>query len=204
MSEEHNHEATGREAVRLHFVQRLAGSGLKPAKGLTEAQHAEAQKKLVEFLSYLSVPSLVTLADQVLTVAGGKGRDSWPSELVIRQMAEGLEKRPVIMAPIVTSWLASIEGPKAEAGGYLAQLFRHLRTHPRPVMSYDLTQIRQQAADDRRREAVIQSRAEAGLTSEDDLRWRADLAEDLRQAREIIDRAARARAEKLQTQGAAA
>ena len=195
-------EITGRDAVRLHFVQRLAGAGLRLAKDVTDAKHADTMRRLVEFLAYLSVPSLEALADQVMQSATGKSRDVWPSELVIRQMAEALERRPFEQAPIVTSWLASIEGPKAEAGGYLVQLFRHLRAHRRPILPYDLTTIRAQAGDDARRAAVIRDREKDGVAGEDDRRWLAEMADDRAQAQAIVDRGTAARAEKMKGEAA--
>lgn len=195
-------QITGKDAVRLHFVQRLAGSGLKLAREVTEAKHAETMRRLVDFLAYLSVPSLEALADQVLQAATGKNRDTWPSELLIRQMAEALEPRPFDMAPIVTSWIASIEGPKAEAGGYLVQLFRHLRSHKRPILPYDLTVIRRQGQEDDRRAAVIRDRIKDGVASEDDRRWLASLADDLARAQAIVDQGRAARAAKMNGEAA--
>lgn len=191
----------GRETVRQRFIARLATSGLKPHGKLTEAQQAEVGKRLVKFLAYLSVPSLDTLADQVLSVAGGKGRDAWPSELVVRQMAEALERRPFEQAPIVADWLSSVEGDRAEAGGYLVQLYRHLRDNPRPPLPYDMTLIKQRAAEDRRREALILEREH--LAVEADRVWRMEMAEDLRRAQEIVDRGRARRAQKQQAADAA-
>lgn len=208
MSEgETTHDTAGRDVVRSLFVDRLETSGLQRGKGqggklLTEEQHAAMLKRLVGFLSYLSPASLEALAEEVLDSATGPKRNLWPSELVIRQIAEAKEKRPREMHPIVTSWLASIEGPKAEAGGYLVQLFRHLRKHPRPVLAYDLTQIRREAESDRRRLSLVRERVELGLAGSEDQAWLAEFVEDESVAQGIIDKARVHRAKKTEEEQA--
>lgn len=196
--EEGAEDAAGRAAVRQHLLHRLDVAGLRRGKGLTEADHAEMCRHLVEHLAYLSVPSLVTLADQVLADARGPKRDQWPPEVTIRQMAEALERRPVTDRPIVRSWLASVEGPRAEAGGYLVALFRALRKLGRPIMVYDLRAVQAEAVEDHRRRAMIAERRRAGDDRAEDRAWLSAWVEDERVAREIVDRGNRARAAKGQ------
>lgn len=182
------HDTTGRDTVRELVLQRLSSSGLQRGKGLTEAEHEALLKRLAEYLSYLSRPSLEALADQILEAAAGPKRNLWPSELMIRQMAEALERRPFEEKPIVRSWLASIEGPRAEAAGYLVQLYRHLRQHQRPVLPYDLRQVQGQAVDDRRRRQLIEERIRYEQASDEERRWLVDFIGDEAAAREIVDR----------------
>ncbi|VDC31400.1 hypothetical protein [Pseudogemmobacter humi] len=191
-------EDAGREAVRRLFVDRLAHSGLTLPKAMKPAAHEAVMKRLVDHLAYLSPQSLAVLADQVLSAAGGKDRNLWPSELMIRQMAEALERRPFEMALIVTSWLASIEGPQAEAGGYLVQMYRHLRSHPRPLLPYDRTTIRQQAVDDAQKIARIREKERDGVVPEIDRAWMAEMVEDQRRARAIVEAGAQARRRKAE------
>ncbi|RRH70021.1 hypothetical protein [Falsigemmobacter faecalis] len=182
------HDTTGREAVRELVLRPLAASGLQRTKGLTEAEHEAVLKRLADYLSYLSRPSLEALADQILASAGGPKRNQWPSELLVRQMAEALERRPFSEKPIVRSWLASVEGPRAEVAGYLVQLYRHLRQHQRPVLPYDLRQVQQQATDDRRRRRMIEERLRVEQASDEERRWLTSLIEDEALAREIVAR----------------
>lgn len=191
---------SNRERARALFVDRLSSSGVRPYGKQTVAQHVETLKKLGDYASHLSEQSLDALADEVL-VAAAQAKGVCPSELAIRMMVDGKEPRPFEMAPIVTSWLASIEGPPADAGGYLAQLYRHLRNHPRPVMVHDLTAVKKQAAADRQREAVIRERAPRGGATEEELRWLSALVEDLRRARAIVEAGEIARREKHRAMG---
>lgn len=205
---ETTHDAAGRDVVRRIFIDRLEASGLRRGKGqggkvLTDEQHSAMLKRLVDFLSYLAPASLEALADEVLDSATGPNRNLWPTELLIRQMAEAKERRPREMAPIVTSWLASVEGPRAEAGGYLVQLYRHLRKHSRPVLPYDLTQIRRDAETDQRRLRLIRERIDLDLAGSEDRAWLADWVEDEGRARAIIDKARAQRAKKTEEEHAA-
>ena len=186
---------SNRERVRVLFVERIASSGVKPFGKQTVAQHIETLKKLGDYASHLSEQSLDALSDEVLGAAAA-ARGVCPSELAIRMMVDGKEPRPFEMAPIVTSWLASIEGPQAEAGGYLAQLYRHLRDHPRPVLVHDLTLVKKKAADDRQREAMVRERIERGRATDEERRWLSALVEDLRRARAIVEAGEIARREK--------
>lgn len=195
MADGEDTELAGREAVRVHFVNRLRTSGLIPRRGMTAAQQDEVLARLVDFLAYLSVPSLITLADEVLQAAGGKARNEWPSEVSIRSMAEGKQRRPFERAPIVTSWLASVEGPLAEARGDLAQLYRWLRVHRRPVMAYDLREVARQRDEDARR--LHQMEQWPHMVTDADRRWAEALAADLQAAQQIVDRGRAARAAKL-------
>lgn len=193
---DNTHDTTGREAVRELVLSRLTASGLQRGKGLSSTEHDAMLKRLADYLSYLSRPSLEALADQILEVATGPKRNLWPSELLIRQMAEALERRPFAEKPIVRSWLASIEGPRAEAAGYLVQLYRHLRQHQRPVLPYDLRQVQARATEDRRRRQLIEERIGYGQASEEERRWLLTLVEDEAAAREIVARGRVARERK--------
>lgn len=198
--DETTHDTAGRDAVRRLFVDRLETSGLQRGKAggkvMTEDQHAAMLKRLVDFLAYLDPASLEALAEEVLESATGPRKNQWPTELLVRQMAEGKERRPRELAPIVTSWLASIEGPKAEAGGYLVQLYRHLRKHRRPVLSYDLTQIKREAESDQSALMRIRERFDIGSAGAEDRAWLASWIEDEARARAIIDLARAQRAAK--------
>lgn len=186
---------SGRERAKLLFVERIAASGVLPHKKQTLAAHLETVKHVGDYAAHLSEESLLTLADEVLSVAAS-AKGVCPSELVMRSMVDGKEPRPFEMAPIVTSWLASIEGPKAEAAGYEGQLFRHLRNHSRPVMAHDLTTVRLQAEKDRQREDVIRERMDRGRATDDERGWLGAMVEDRRRARAIIAAGEAARQEK--------
>jgi len=202
MTDGHDDSATeGKAAVRLHFVQRLQDAGLGRPKGMTEASYAEMLKGLVDYLSYMHAENLMTLAELVLDNAGGAKRDQCPSELVIRQFAKGLQERPVSENRIMTSWLASVEGPSAQLAGHLVELFRFLRANGRPPLPYDKRQIAEQAADNQRTLHLIKGRRDRGATTPDDDRFAAAYAADLRAANDIVQAGAERRAAKHEGAG---
>jgi hypothetical protein len=120
-------EAEGRRAVREVLVTRLDGAGMMRRKGVTEAEHREWVGRLVDRLAYMSRANLAVLADHLLVLGEGKLRAEWPREVTILGWAEGLQARPIEDAPIVQSWLRSVEGPVAVAGGFEVELLRFLR-----------------------------------------------------------------------------
>jgi len=190
---EEQEDKPGCALMRVHFAERLANAGLQRPRGMTEEALNQMMRRLVRALSYLSLPSIETLAEQVMDAAAGPKRNQWPSELMIRQMAQALEQRPLEDRPIVASWLGSVEGPRAIAGGYLVEMLRWLRAHSRPIMPYDLRSIHEQASENRRRRQIITERRRAGDDRAEDRAWMLEYAEDERQALGIIERAQAAR-----------
>jgi len=197
MTDGHDENATeGRAAVRLHFVQRLHDAGLTRSKGMTEAGYAEMMKQLVDFLSYMQVENLKTLAETVLDNAGGVKATQCPPEVLIRQWAKSLQDRPRSESRIFSSWLASIEGPPAQMAGHHVELMRHLRQNPRPPGPYDKIRIVEEARENRRMLKLIEERRSIGADTPDDQRFADAYAADLREANDIIQAGAERRAAK--------
>lgn len=193
-------EESGRARVRSLFVQRLAEAGIKPVRGATTDQHAKTMSRLVERLSYMTGENLATLAETVISQAAHAGKDQCLSEVVIVAMAEGLQRRPFQRWRIVSSWLRSVEGPIALAGGYEVELFRWLRgqASERPPMKTDLRQIVEEAEENRFKVRRILDRQSRGLDDPPDNAWLMGYRRDQAEARQLIDEgedARRARAE---------
>lgn len=195
---------SGRDAVRTILIQRLETAGLKRPKCCKSDTDFDAMKRrLVDFLAYLSAPSLEALSDQLLSYAAGKDRDLWLSEQIIRQMAEALERRPAEEAPIVTSWLASVEGPRALAAGHAVEMLRHLRKKRSVLMPYDRTMITEDAERNRRQRQLISERQRDGIDRLEDRQWLAEYAADLHLVEALVSRGEQTRAEKRAAQEAA-
>ena len=184
--EQDDDAGSGKARVRECFVQRLTDAGLVRPKGMAEAAYPEMMTKLVDFLSYMGRENLMTLAELVIDHAEGQKRNVCPSEVVIRGLARGLQERPVTEARIVTSWLASIEGPQAELGGYLVELLRFLRAHGRPPMDYDKRKMREEAEANQRARNLISGRMERDSATREDRAFLLAYETDLRRAREIV------------------
>jgi hypothetical protein len=146
--------------------------------------------RLVDHLSYLAPVNLDILADHMISHAAdatGPAKGCWPAEVLTRSWAHALQTMPPKRAPIVASWLRSVEGPTAEAGGYLVELYRHLIRHPVPVLAWTLTNIRGEAAENNRRIGLIQDRIERGTVQAADRAWLEAYRADEREARDLID-----------------
>ena len=133
----------GRALVREAVIRPLQAAGLRRARGQTEAAQAAAIDHLIGQLDHMTAENLRTLADVVIDHAAtpGPAQGHWPAEVLIIGWARGLQPRPFRLSRIVTSWLASIEGPKADAGGWLVPLYRFLRLRQVPPTPYDMGKI---------------------------------------------------------------
>lgn len=196
-------EDHGRVQVRDVLVEGLRTAGVKPAPKMTEAAHVEWCDKLVRRLAYMTRANLEVLADTCLTHAATHGQ-RWPAPVVVIGWAEALQPRPAVMAPIVASWLASVEGPRAEAGGYLVQLYRRLRAHPVPVMAYDLTRLREEAERDVRQLVLTRDRMAREVASDADRRWLEAYRRDEAEAMALVEAGNARRAAKIAAKIAAA
>lgn len=182
----------GRAAVKDLLTDRLDAAGLQRPKGVSVDGHAMTRRRLEDHLSYMDPENLMTLAEALLDSVTGA---HWPSELVVRQMAHALQAPPAGQKRIVTSWLASVEGPMAEAGGWLVELYRFLLRHGRPPLSMDMRQIREQAAGNARRVEMIRGRIDRDVASGEDREWLERYLADQRAARAVVEQGAQRRQE---------
>lgn len=180
---------TGRALVREVLIRTLQAAGLKRARGQTEAAQAAAIDHLVGQLDHMTADNLRTLADVVIDHAAAPGpqQGHWPAEVLIIAWARGLQPRPFRLSRVVTSWLASVEGPKAEAGGWLVPLYRFLRRRQVPPTVYDMGTIQEQARADARQLAIVEDRIARGACGADDRDWHLAWLTDQQAARAIVD-----------------
>jgi hypothetical protein len=164
--------AERRDQVRRLLWQACDEAGMKRPKGLTVDAWDAVRRRLTQRLDHLDAENLRTLAELVQDNAV-RG-ETYPSEVVIWHLAQGLQKRPIEEARIVTSWLASIEGPPAMAGGYEVELFWFLRRTGRPPMPHDMIVIRNDAADNARAAGFIRERIARGTARPADRAWLED------------------------------
>lgn len=196
--EEEGYEA-GRAGVREVLVNRLEAAGLKPTRGVAPAAHAKALDHLVQALSYMAPDNLQTLAESIMAQAAqpGAGNGRWVSEIVVRSWAEALQPRPLRQHPIIASWLRSREGPVAVAGGYLVPLYRWLRRHGRPLMKYDLVEVRRDGAEMQSRLSAIRQRIRDGREWDGDREALAEYLRDEAAAMQWVEAGEEGRAAKV-------
>ncbi len=167
--------------VRERLWERLDSAGVKPCTKMTQDGFAEMQKRMTPRLAYLGGDLLDVLAQSLIDVAARTRGERCPSEVVIRNLAYGLRKPPLREHEIVTSWLASVEGPPALAGGYAVTLLRWLIAHAPPgPMEFDMRKIKERARDDLRRNEVLERREADGRLTDHDreelAQWRRDVS----------------------------
>lgn len=184
MEDTKRNEPTGRDAVRTLLIDRLTEAGLQRPRGVSAAAHDGLMRRLVDQLCYMTSGNLETLAETLIDAAQD-GR--WPSEVVVRNFARGLQDVPTEEKRIVRSWFASVEGPQAIIGGYEVELLRFLLQHGRPPLAGDMRELRERSADNARRCELIRGRIERETVTDDDRRWLAAYEADRRRAHALID-----------------
>lgn len=162
---------SGAARVRRVLIAGLADAGVVRGKGVTVDAHAALCDKLCDRLAYLEEPLLIVLREAALRLAEGVLHNQWPGFATVWNMAVRLQAPPDVDLPIMTTWLTSIEGPRALAGGYIVELRSWLRQHGVPPGSYDLVQIKGRAADNQRRVERLRAMAVVGRCGGDDLDW---------------------------------
>ncbi|MGP3699205.1 hypothetical protein [Rhodobacter sp. NSM] len=177
-------KAEDRARVKALVVDRLDQAGMARKRGVPAAAHEATMGRICERLAYMSDDNLMTLAETLIDSAPD---GVWPSEIVIQQFARSLQEPPPAERRIVSSWLASIEGPKAEAGGHLVELYRWLLKHPRPPLAMDLREIRDQAVENARRCELTRDRIDRETASPEDRVWLEQYLRDRDAARALVD-----------------
>lgn len=187
--EQDSEAALGRAVVRDILINRLKDAGLRRPRGLTEEAMGKSHDRLCEHLAYMRREVLEVLSKTVLIEATkpGPAAGFWPAEVTIRSWAEALQPRPFALHPIVTSWLRSIEGPMAEAGGYLVELLRWLRKHRRPPLAGDMATIKRQAAEAQAQLARVRERIGKNVPHVDDHDILQAWLRDLEEAQGYVD-----------------
>lgn len=194
--------AAGKAQVRRILIARLDEAGLRRGHGVTQDAHAARVDRIVDRLAYMTPENLQTLAELVLTQAQGSDRDTWPPEVAVVAWGRALQLPPLRDDRIVSSWLASVEGPIARAGGWHVQLYRFLRARRLPPQGHDKQVLQASAYDDARRLRVYQERIEKQTATPDERTWVAAFLSDARAADAIIDQGDAARAAKRAAAGA--
>jgi hypothetical protein len=183
----------GRDRVREIVIQRLKEAGVQRPKAMTVSDCDALYRRLVDDLSYMSAENLRVLVDLLLEEVAGDPRRRLPPEVAIRHLARSLQAKPRTQAKIVTSWLRSIEGPKALAAGHGVELYRWLIQHGRPPGEYDMRQIRTRARDNDRHRKVIAENERAGRATPDELAWAERYAGDLQLVQQLVAEGAQKR-----------
>lgn len=166
---------SGAGRVRRILIGPLAQ--LPRPKGVPAATHAENLDRLARKLSYMDEAPLRGLAELCLGFAGRAGLAArvtpvCPNEGLVLAWAYGLQAPPIGQSDYPASVMRSLMGRRAYDGGYGVELLRAARRYGPPPTAYVLTQLKDQAQDNRRRRAALRAEVEAGnRLTPDQQRW---------------------------------
>ena len=186
-------EPKGREKVRALLIDPLQEEGMRRPARETVAQHNKNLTKLAGWLSYMTPENLIEMRRVVRDNAEGKRLDAWPSIVSVRNLAHRMQRPPLDEKHISYTWLASVEGPPARAGGYLVELYEWLKVHGKPP-HLGLPKIRDEAYDNRRKRELTEERIGRGTALEEDRVWLEWYLRQLNHCEEIVRRGEEKRA----------
>jgi hypothetical protein len=192
MNDKINQNESGETRVRRLLINGLLDTGMRRPKGQTVEDWDRSAQRICAALAHMDACNLVTLREHLLVMGTGPARDRMPSEVTIRGLAEGLQPRPVEQAAVVASWLSSVEGPPALAGGYAVELYRLLQRVKRPPTAYEMRKVREAGGQNGRRVQLIEERMGRDAAGAEDRAWLEAYRRD-RQAVEALVRQGAAR-----------
>lgn len=159
-------EESATARVRRILIQPLAQ--LARPRGVSAGQHADNLDRLARKLRHMDEAGLRGLLELCLghqgriAVAKGGAVPVCPLDGVILAWAYALQAPPVNVSDYPASVLRSAMGRRAADMGFGVELLRMARRHGPPPGAYSLTQLREEAEDNRRRRAVLREEADAG------------------------------------------
>lgn len=166
-------KADGRDNVRRLLWGRIDEAGLVRPRGQSVDDQAALRVRLCDRLSYMDPANLSTLAEIIIENAQGRAtpRSTIWGEAMIRTYGKALQHPPAMEFDIVRSWLASIEGPPAIAGGFDVELFRFLARRGVPPLAYDVHTIKSDAAAATHRITLVADRIRRNAADQVDRIW---------------------------------
>jgi hypothetical protein len=174
----------GKAAVKALLLERLEEAGFLKPRRLGAEAFEKGKAYMAERLAYMTADNLMVLADALVDTAQGS---DWPSEIVVMQLARGIQAPPAATSRALSSWLASVEGPKAVAGGYLVDLYRFIRGKLRPPMPFEMNLVMGRAVENARHRMMVDDRVRRNAASDEDRAWLVSWLGDEREALALVD-----------------
>jgi hypothetical protein len=154
-------------AARVRRVLIRPLSDLARPRGLQAGQHADNLERLARKLRHMDEPGLGALRDLCLGQAGlpalqKRAAPVCPPDGMILAWAYALQPPPVGQSDYPASVMRSVMGRRAHDLGYGVELYRMACRLGPPPQSYSVTQLKDQAEENRRCRAACRETVEAG------------------------------------------
>lgn len=176
----------GKDRVRQNLITPLVKAGMVRKRGVTQASEDEMLANLEARLAYMTEANLKALAEVVTTYASGKHHNNWPAEVSIYNWARRIQLPPASESRLVRSYLQSAAGRAALNGGYLVELFMHLKKWGAPPNDFSMSEIKRKASENQGARDRIKREQASGRASQRDLDWVASYFQALERCEGVI------------------
>lgn len=161
----------GKALVRAQLIDPLLKAGMVRRSGQTVAECEQMFAELEAKLSYMSAESLRALREFCIRRAGGKHKNTWPAQVSIENWACDIERPKPSDSQLVRSYLRSAAGVRAVEGGYVVELFWHLKNAGSPPKPFQIERLQVEAQENQKRLAECARRRGAGSATSQDFRF---------------------------------
>jgi hypothetical protein len=173
MDSDTGHTETKRDRVRRILLDPLRDNGFRFKRGVSEEEACSRLNAIADDLAYMSDDGLKALRVSMRFKGEGASRTFWPSRASFIGFAEAFERSPLEEAPALLRWFASVEGPKALAGGiHVAQYLFWTRNKRPPMSPADRKAVEDHAAQIADRAMRVRDKLDRGVEPfADDTHW---------------------------------
>ena len=167
-------QAAGEKRVRVALIDPLLNLGLGKPSTVTAKQFDDMVSNLCQRLAYMSDLNLSALAEVVAANPGGKDQDRFPIANKILAWAGNIQSPSDSASPLIRAVFSHDLGRSAIRDGWGPELLVWLRRNRSWPRNYDITQIRDLAAQNAHRIASMDDRVARGRdVAKADLDWAA-------------------------------
>lgn len=189
MTETAHIEPTGRALVKAVLIEPLVRDGMKRPKGTNAEDHDKGLGRLAERLAYLPREQLEGLRPLIVRHSGGKAGGQWPDLVMIEKWAYAIQPPPPREHTYAQSLIRSAMGRQAMDEGWVVELYRTALRFGPPPARYVISQLRQEAEDNRRRRERAKEWNAVGRATPAEAEWLAAWHRDYQMCAAIIEAA---------------
>ena len=165
------HKETKRDRVRRILITPLVQAGMRRQTKMKAPDCEAMLVRLADKLAHMSDANLRGLVALFTRHARGPERNQWPDEVSMVSWALAIQPPPPRANPYVVSVLQSEAGRRAEAGGYLTELYIHATRFGPPYKASSVALVLKEAEKNRRELEQVRAAVARGTATQERRQW---------------------------------